>query len=127
MGADGYVRMIWFIYTKPAAHRRKSPLVGVDAQAAEEVNPFIRATDPAAWASNLRCLLAALPLTAGQSTSGAQAVSDICLGGGTSSNAPRPELLSLAGFAVGDRGLASFGWAGLDGVCGLLADGYHYS
>ena len=28
---------------------------------------------------------------------------------------------------MGDRGPVSFRLAGLDGVCGLVADGYHYS
>lgn len=43
----------------------------------------------------------------------------------------RPKLetyvIYLAGFVADDRGPVSFGMAGLDGVCGLLADGYHYS
>jgi len=35
--------------------------------------------------------------------------------------------VQLVSFAVGDRGPVSFSLAGLDGVSGLLADGYHYS
>lgn len=37
------------------------------------------------------------------------------------------QAIRLAGLAVDDRGPVSFGLIGLDGVCGLLADGYHYS
>ena len=68
-----------------------------------------------------------MPLTAGRSRSGLYAASDTGLGGGTSSKAWGQKSIQLVLFRCGcPRSCQLFGWLALMGVCGLLADGYHY-